>query len=497
MGRWEITLTAPERQADTPLFLQIARAVADDVQRGRLRPGAPLPGTRTLARDLGVHRNTALAAYAELAAEGWITTSPARGSFVSVELPDAEPRRFGAARPGVASRPGFDLPPEALAVPEAPAAPGALELASVPDVRLIPGAELARAYRRALRTQGRAVFGYGDARGHPRLRAALAAMLSAARGLAGGEDRLIATAGSQQALYLAARALVSPGDVVAVEALGYRPAWQAFWAAGARLVPIPLDGAGLRADRLAELAARERVRALYVTPHHQYPTTVSLAPGRRLELLALARDRRFAVVEDDYDHEFHFEGRPLLPLASADADGVVVYVGTLSKVLAPAIRIGYLAAPEAVLARVAAHRMCVDRQGDPAVQAAVAELLEDGIVQRHVRRVRRAYRARRDALVEALHARLGGAVEVRVPAGGMALWARVAPDLDVDAWSAAARARGVVFPTAQRFAFDGRPRPYARLGYAALTEGEIAEAVRRLAAALPDARRTRARRAAP
>jgi GntR family transcriptional regulator/MocR family aminotransferase len=483
---WELALSL-DGSADQPTYLRIARAVADDVRRGRLRPGAELPGSRTLADALGVHRNTVLAAYRELAAEGWIETSAARGTFVTGALPDPRPRRFAgkaAPRAAVPARVGFDLGPALDPLPSRPPK-GVLALAGgIPDLRFVPAKALARAYRRALEIEGRGVLDYGDPRGHERLRAALAAMVSALRGLAAGPDQVLVTRGSQMGIDLAARALIAPGDVVAVESFGYRPAWEALRAAGARLVPLPVDGAGLVVDALAELAQRERVRAVYVTPHHQYPTTAVLAPGRRLALLELCRAQRVAILEDDYDHEFHYEGRPVLPLASADDAGVVVYVGTLSKILAPGLRIGFVVAPEPLIARLSMLRALVDRQGDRAVERAVAELLEDGEVQRHARRAKRIYQGRREALAAALAKHLGAALAFTLPSGGMAVWAKAADGIDVDAWAERALAHGVAFQTAKRFAFDGRRRPFVRLGFAALTEKEIGEAVRRMAAAL-------------
>src|SRR5262249_10135022 len=159
---------------------------------------------------------------------------------------------------------------------------------------------------------------YGDSQGHPRLRAAVAGMLSALRGLASGPETVLITRGSQMAVDLAARALIAPGDVVVIEAVGYRPSGEALRLAGGRRVPVPVDAHGIDVVAIEELASRERIRAIYVTPHHQYPTTAVLSPGRRLSLLELAREKRIAILEDDYDHEFHYDGRPVLPLASAD-----------------------------------------------------------------------------------------------------------------------------------------------------------------------------------
>uniref|UniRef100_UPI001F58F723 aminotransferase-like domain-containing protein n=1 Tax=Anaeromyxobacter terrae TaxID=2925406 RepID=UPI001F58F723 len=305
-----------------------------------------------------------------------------------------------------------------------------------------------------------------------------------ARGLAVRPEGVLVTRGAQMALALAARALLSPGDAVAVEDLGYRPAWEALRLAGVRLVPVPVDARGLDVDALAAQAGRERIRAVYLTPHHQYPTLVTLSPARRLALLELARRSRLLVLEDDYDNEFHYEGRPVQPLASADAAGVVVYVGSLSKVLAPGLRLGFLSGPEDAVARLTAHRHYLDRQGDLAVEAAVAELLEEGEAQRHVWRTRRIYAARRQALAEALRVELAGALSFEQPPGGMAYWCRVAPGVDADAWADRALAAGVAIQSGRLFAFDGRPRPHLRLGFGRLDERELREAVRRLAAAL-------------
>lgn len=487
MRTWELSVPLDDA-SPTPLFVQIARALSDDIRRGRLKAGDSLPGSRALATTLKVHRNTILAAYQELEAQGWIATVPARGTFVSSALPDVSPRASVDSPPRecVPDAIGFELPP----IPESPEVPGpvrgTLYLAGgSPDVRLLPADVLARAYRRALKLGGRRLLDYGDAQGHPRLREALAGMLSSVRGLASTADNVLVTRGSQGALDLAARTLVRPGDVVAVEALGYRRAWTAFGLAGARLVPVSVDSEGLCVSELEALTKRGPVRAVYLTPHHQYPTTVTLSPARRLALLAWARAHRVALLEDDYDHEFHYDGRPVLPLASADRDGLVIYVGTLSKVLAPGLRLGFLAAPAPFLSRALAIRAAVDRQGDLAAEYAIAELLEEGEVQRHVRKVRAVYRARRDALADALSRHLGDVLDFTVPAGGMTLWARCAPGLDAAAWAERSLAQGVCFSHGGHYTFDGSPLPAVRLGFAGLREGELLEAARRMARALP------------
>lgn len=485
--QWDLPLDL-HADAEEPLFLQISRALAADIQRGRLRPGTRLPGSRTLANSLGVHRNTVLAAYAELSAEGWIESTPASGTFVARSLPSVKPRAFTSRadrEPASLGRLGFELrtaqqPP---ADPDPPA-DALIMSGGIPDVRLVPIADLARAYRRALRESSRTVLSYGDARGELRLRAALAAMLAANRGLPVTADDVLITNGSQGALDLVGRALIAQGDVVAVEALGYRYASELFRRHGAKLATLPVDEQGLDVAALERLTESTPIRAVYVTPHHQYPTMVTMTASRRVALLALAQRKRFAILEDDYDHEFHYQGRPVLPLASADRAGVVVYIGTLSKILAPGIRIGYIVAPRPLLEHLATLRMYLDRHGDRAVQLAVAHLLDQGILQRHVRRARRIYHARRDVLAAELQRSLGDTLSFSLPTGGMAIWANVRRGVDCEAWVAEAFSRKVVIHPARRFALDGKPRPSVRLGFAALTESELVTAVHRLRSAL-------------
>jgi GntR family transcriptional regulator / MocR family aminotransferase len=491
-------VAGPDEAVVVPIYRRIGGLITQEIRRGRLRAGARLPATRDLARMLAVNRNTVVAAYDELAGEGWITATPASGTFVSARLPDLPPRRFAAAsapRAGVPETLGFDqvaAAPIGIADPAPVVLPrGGLFLwGGIPDLSLVPTAALARAYRRALRARAGEALSYGDGRGHPRLRAAVATMLSATRGLAAGADDVVITRGSQMAIDLTARTLVRPGDIVAVEELGYRRAWDALARAGARLMPVPVDADGVDVAALEALCARRRVRALYLTPHHQYPSTVVLSASRRIALLDLARRYRVAIIEDDYDHEFHFEGRPVMPLASADAAGVVIYVGTFSKILAPGLRLGFMVAPRPLLEQVVKLREVVDRQGDLAIESAVAELIEDGELLRHARRMRRVYQARRDVFVAALRRRLGEALTFRVPPGGMSLWARVARGIDAERWWAHAATRGVGFVPGRAYLLpdDARAlrrwRSYLRLGYGRFEPRHLEEAVRRMATAL-------------
>jgi GntR family transcriptional regulator/MocR family aminotransferase len=469
---WKVDFVL-DPDAEAPLFQQLVQAIARDIRRGRLRPGDLLPGSRTLAQSLGVARKTVVSALDELVAQGWLSASPARGMFVAEVQPALPIADVGRA-------------------PPRPAPPPALRASSpivfddgTPDPRLAPIDALARAYRRALRGLARVGPGYGDPRGDASLRDALATLLNQARGLAVDAEQVLVSRGSQMAIFLAARALAEPGGVIAVEDPGYRPAWDAMRLAGAELVPIAVDSAGMRVDLLAAAAERAPIRAVYTTPHHQYPTTVSLAAERRAELLRLAHARGFTVLEDDYDHEFHFADRPLLPLASSDELRATVYVGSLSKLLAPSIRAGYLVARAPIVRRAAELRAVVDRQGDPILERALAELIEDGELQRHARKARRAYAERRDLLAALLAEALGEHLTVVPARGGLALWVVARAGLDLDAWADAAARLGVRFTPGRAHAFAGERVAGVRLGYAALAPAELRAGVERLRDALP------------
>jgi GntR family transcriptional regulator/MocR family aminotransferase len=208
---------------------------------------------------------------------------------------------------------------------------------------------------------------------------------------------------------------------------------------------------------------------VYVTPHHQYPTTVTLTPARRLELLRLAAEKGFAILEDDYDHECHYSGRPLMPIASLDTRGLVVNIGTLSKVVAPGLRLGFIAAPTDLIERLVAYRSFTDLQGDPVLECALAELFEDGLIQRHVRKMRRLYRERLAILTSAIRSQLGDFVIFREPSGGTALWVRTRTAQMMMRWAHAARERGVFFDTGTAFTLNHTQTPGARLGFACLS----------------------------
>ncbi|HET7778424.1 MAG TPA: PLP-dependent aminotransferase family protein [Rudaea sp.] len=486
MRRWELSVALdPEREQ--PLFLQLANSVADDIRSGRLKAGDTLPGSRELAELLGVNRNTIVAGYGELAAEGLIGTRVGGGTFVLPKTPQVSSL---APTPATLETPTFTLArPLSMPVQRRPVPPGTLTLAlSMPDARLFPAQSLARAFHRAIGQRGRDLIAYADLCGHLRLRSELATMLTRSRGLAVTPDNLMITRSIEQAIDLVARTLLAPGDVVAVEAFGYPPAWNVLKLAGARLVPLPLDAEGLDVDALETLLSRESVRAVFLTPHHQFPTTAVMSRSRRSRLADLALQHRFAIIEDDYDHEFHYSGKPVLPIAAGSGRANVVYVGSLANLLAPGLSTAFIAAPPAVFERLRSLRAASDARSDVAMECAIAELFADGELLRHTRRMRRTFAARRDTLAAMLTRHLGSALAFRVPDGGMALWARVDDSIDLPGWERAGEREGVFFHNAQPYDFAQREQPFMRLAFSCLDETELGEAVRRMARALTRAR---------
>ncbi len=452
----------------------LATAIRHDIRRGRLLPGTRLPGSRTLARRLGLSRSTVVRAFSALDAEGWLQGRV--GSGMVVTGPGLEDQPAAGSRLD-AHTIGFSLAPDPVR-PLRTLPPATCSLAmegGTPDLRALPLTELSRALRRVLRGRGRSVVQYGDPMGDPKLRRVLSTWLAETRGLPDNPERLIVLRGSQMGLYLLARTLLSPGDVVAVEDFGYAPAWGALEAAGARLVGVPVDQDGVRVDLLPDNA-----RAVYLTPHHQYPTTALLSAPRRLALLDWARSHGVPLLEDDYDHEFHFGAKPVLPLAHLDRHGVVVSIGTLSKAFAPGLRLGWVAGPTPLIERLARYRRLVDRQGDHHTERAVAELLEDDTIPRHIRKMRRLYAQRRDALY-GLTARLP--LPPTETAGGLALWCRTEPD--ADDWARRAAQQGVFVRAGRDFTLDGRSTPHLRLGFAGLDIAELHDAMGRLERATP------------
>ncbi len=479
------TLLRFDRQLPIPLAQQLSAALMGLIKQGLVPAGTKLPGTRTLAGLLHVHRETVACAFEELAAQGWLTVQPARAAVVSRHLPEVKAQPLVPLPVGIAAQAGFTFE-RGNPVPVSTPAPALTLDEGSPDGRLAPLAALARNYRRASQHLATPVarLGYGDPNGTPRLRQQLARYLRATRGVPAEPEHIFTTRGSIMGLHLLAQLVLAPGDAVVVAERSYRAAEDIFQQAGARLHRVGLDSQGLVVDEVATLCQRQRVRLLYLTPHHHFPTTVTLSAARRMQLLALAEAHDFIIVEDDYDFDYHYDGSPILPLASADRRGRVLYLGSLSKALAPAIRLGYIVAPPDVIAALAPLRRLVDRQGDVLLEEAVAELLAEGEFTRHLKRARRHYHQRRNLACQVLRAEVAEWFTFTVPAGGLAIWGQFQPMVDLPQLAAHCRQLGLGMSDGTRYNVEGVGDGSVRLGFASLTPEEWTRSISLLKQAL-------------
>lgn len=484
---WKLVLAGVQASRSTPLYLQIVHALIHEIERGRLRSGTYLPSSRELAASLGVNRKTVVLAYEDLIAQGWLVATGTRGTVVADSLPQAPSKQRATAPPeplpSTDSEPEYKFnlpPPRPLALPTGKWQK--LDEGS-PDSRLFPADVLARAYRSSIQRAFRENrLLYRDPRGSMVLREKVATMLKSERGLAVSAENVCITRGSQSGIYIIARTLISPGDTVLVEALTYEAAVAALSASGARIASVRLDQEGVDVTDVERQCRTHRVKAIFLTPHHQFPTTVALRPQRRLRLLELSRQFGFAIIEDDYDHEFHFESQPLLPMASY-APSRVIYVGSLSKLLLPALRIGYIVAPKPFIDAAAHTVSLIDSMGNTLTEDAAADLIDSGELRRHARKVFQIYAARRLAFGRSLEEELGNLVSFRVPDGGLAFWLTFNSTADLDRMEARLPELGVRVADSRSFATSKSAPRGLRIGFASMQEQEARSALRTIARA--------------
>jgi GntR family transcriptional regulator / MocR family aminotransferase len=418
-----------DKNSHIPVYIQVANAVIQNIHQGKFRKGLRLPGSRQLAALLKINRMTAVAAYQELDSQGWTETMPKKGTFVKVDPPLLSPKGL-REESKVFKLPentgfGYDVQWIVPLEPENdfPSASQLILNPGFPDIRLAPIEELIRSIRRLSRQSfHKKYLTYGGAQGTIYLRETLAAFLCDTRGLSVTPENILITKGSQMGIYLAAAILIQPGEEVIVGTPGYVGANRTFLQAGARINYVPVDEGGIDTQQVERLCEKKNIRMVYVISHHHHPTTVTLTPGRRIHLLELAARYKFAIIEDDYDYDFHYDSKPMMPMASHDSHGNVIYIGALSKSLAPAIRVGFMIAPAAFIRSATHLRKSIDTQGDSLVENAIAELYKDGSITRHIKRSLKLYKERRDHFCGLLRAELGNKIAYRIPEGGMSVW---------------------------------------------------------------------------
>ncbi|MCK8784314.1 PLP-dependent aminotransferase family protein [Roseomonas sp. NAR14] len=478
-------------EAEQRLYRALYERFRASILGGELPAGARLPSTRHVAAEAGVSRNTVLMAYEQLVAEGYVVPRTGRGTFVADFLPQRRPAAASArsvagsaARSPVRSPAGpvgpvppGDAPPPSLSAygrrllaVERPADPAESFRHDfrygLPALSDLPRKTWTRAWNRVAARHDLGSLGYGPPEGLPALRQGLVAYLKRLRAVSCGPESLIVVNGARQALDLIGRALIDPGDLVALEEPHYPGAREGFQVLGASLVAIPVDAEGIEVGRLAALARPPKL--VFVTPSHQLPLGVVMPVSRRLALLDWAARTGALIVEDDYNSEFRYAGRPIEALQALDRDGRVIYVGTLSKTLYPALRLGYVAAAPPLARLLAQAKYLADRHTPTAPQSVLAEFIRSGQFDRHLRRARLLSAARRDALLGALRTEFGEAVTIQGAEAGLHLvaWFRGLAADRADALVAQAARRGVGLSSLSRYYLGQAPCAGVILGYA-------------------------------
>lgn len=475
--------------ADIPLYRRLYDALRAAILNGRLVAGTRLPSTRALAASLGLSRTTVVDAFEQLIAEGYLEGKVGAGTYVAHMLPDDQLRVASGARAVPRARTGSPrLSRRGAHLATIPVS-ASVDLGrsrafrpGLPALDEFPFGLWQRLQQQRYHGLPRDLLAYGEAAGYRPLREAIAAYLGASRGVSCRPEQVIVISGSQQGLDLTARVLLDPGDAVWFEEPGYIGARSALTGAGARLVPVPVGAEGL--DVRAGMELEPAARMVYVTPSHQYPLGVTMSLSQRLALLEWARQAEAWVLEDDYDSEYRYAGRPLAALQGLDTDGRVIYLGTFSKVLFPALRLGYLVVPPDLVDAFVNARALLDRHSPILDQVVLADFIAEGHFLRHIRRMRTLYAERQAVLLAAAEEMLGGLLELAPAQAGLHLVGFLPPGVDDRLASHAAAAHGVDAPPLSAYASGPLPRAGLMLGYAGFDATAIRAGARRLAAAL-------------
>jgi GntR family transcriptional regulator / MocR family aminotransferase len=476
--------------AKIPLFRQIFDELRDAILTGRLKPGTGLPSTRRLAGDLNVSRNTVLSAYDQLLAEGYLEGIAGSGTFVARNLPE-EVLQPGPIAPGGHGHHSQDRSPSKRGRKLAAILPdtGEGRLGDLlpfrnptPELASFPFNIWSKLLARYSRNPSYDLLGYTYPAGYPRLREAIAAYLRSARGVRCEAGQVIVVPSAQIALDIIAHLLLDHGDTALIEDPGYFGVRAVFSRAGIRITPIPIDEEGISISAIRK--KRSGARILYVTPSHQFPLGVTMSLARRLELLEWARQTNAWIIEDDYDGEYRYTGRPVPSLQGLDGSERVIYIGTFSKVMFPSLRISYIVAPHDLMEVFVKGRIMIDMHSSTIPQVALADFIEDGHFARHIRRMRILYAERQACLIAAVKEELGGLLEIQEREAGMHLIGWLPPGVDDRQASSAA----------WRYNLIARPlsgaslRPLGRgalvLGYTGFNERQIRMGVHQLQRAL-------------
>jgi GntR family transcriptional regulator / MocR family aminotransferase len=471
-----------ERDSDIAIHSQISNKIIDEIQQGRFEIGMALPGTRELAIKLGVNRKTVVQSYEELIAQGWLTTESKRGTFVSKRIFAVGYNPKPVKKLDFAFKNKTVIEPKGSANLNKKSERDFVNFSDgTSDSRLIPLDVLSRAMRHALisiiRSNKQA---YNEPKGTMILRQAILHMLNMNRGLHADVENICIVRGQQMGFFLAGRVLLRQNDVIVMEKLCDQLASDTFKSCGAQIIAIGQNKDGMDLDALEELCKNTKVRAVYVSPHYQIPTTLSMPIANRKRLLNLSEEYDFLIIEDDHDFEFHFSKRAIMPLASLDKPNRVIYVGSLSNVLAPGFRIGFVVASREIIKHFGNEIMMIDRQGNTVTELAVAELLHTGEINRHTLKICKIYEERRAFVAKLIRSELNDYVDFLMPDGGLALWLAVNKKINMQTLQKDAELEKVRVITGAEYSLAGESVSAIRLGFAKLNNEETTLGIKRL-----------------
>lgn len=467
-----------ERNSEVSIYMQISNQLINAIQRGFLPFGTKLPGTRILSKILEVHRNTIVSVYEELFAQGWVESIPNKGTFIigknqnkPIELKHFEKKQLE----NYPKSTGFSF--KTSNILDNPFEHSDCEYIfndGIPDIRLTQIDQHSKIYSSILKRKAHKIGQYNQD-GSEFFKKNLSQYLNLSRGLPISKNNLLITRSTEMSIYIASEILLSKGDTVLVAELSYFSVNMIFQKTGVNIHSIAIDQDGINVEEVRNICTKQKIRMLYLTPHHHYPTTVTLSAQRRLELLKLAQEYGFIILEDDYDYDFHYDKSPILPLASADTSGMVVYIGSFGKSLAPGFRTGFIVAPENLMIEMRKYLGIIDRQGDVLMEHVLGEMIAEGEINRYLKKSLKIYQERRDYFCDLLQYYLNEDLDFHKPSGGLAVWTKWKSSINLMKLSRECAKNNVFIP--KTLLYQNKNLTATRLGFGNLNFNEMEKAV--------------------
>lgn len=461
-----------DKDSPEPYYMQVANQLADAIQKGYLKEGLKLPGSRKMAIQLGVHRNTVASSYELLADRGWVSAKSGQGTLVNYNknsqnaLPEGHPVQAGFSFKRWSL---LDSPFESIQA-------DILMDDGIPDSRIAHLDSIARLLHINMKRKGTvSKLSFNNHAAQQYFKERLTEYLNQSRGLRVKTDQVLVSRSQELGLYMIAETLLEPGDMVVVGELSYFATNMILQKTGAKMKTVPVDKEGIDVCALEELCKKKSIRMVYLNSHYHYPTTVTLSAERRIKLLELSHQYQFIILEDDYDFEFDYSGKPNLPIAAKDEKGMVIYIGTFGSTMPSAFRPGFIVAPTNLIKEIDKFRQVMDKYGDPIGELALGEMIEDREIQRHLKLILPEYKKRRDFTCTLLAKQLGDRLDFDVPDGGLAIWTTWNKDVNLLKMSKNCLKDGLYIPP--YVLYQNQNLRGFRIGFGSLAESEIATAI--------------------